>query len=250
MSYVTYQGKQIYYEEEGNGELVFLLHGNTASAHMFDELKVLYQGYHLVMMDFLGHGRSDSLCKFPIDFWFDQGQQILTLLKQFPKEKAILIGSSGGAISAINAALSDPTQIKCVIADSFVGECCSEEMLEPIKLERAQHLASEAESAFYIAMQGEKYREVVTMDTQMLIEHARTIQHYFHHPLSQLQVPTLLLGSKQDEMLLHLDVTYPIIAKKNKNIQYHVFESGGHPAMLSNAEASAELIHAFIKQHR
>lgn len=57
MSYFCYQSKRIYYTEIGNGKPVLLLHGNTASSR---PLLTLYKNkFHVILMDFLGHGKSE-----------------------------------------------------------------------------------------------------------------------------------------------------------------------------------------------
>lgn len=70
MSYFIYQSKKIYYTEIGNGKPVVFLHGNTASSKMFEPLLPLYEDYFkVILVDFLGHGRSDRLQEFPADLW-------------------------------------------------------------------------------------------------------------------------------------------------------------------------------------
>ena len=100
MSYFKYQGKNIHYEETGSGRPLFLLHGNTASSNMFYEIAGRYAGYHkVVLIDFLGHGKSDRLTEFPADLWFDEAMQVIGLIKTKQYGKADIIGSSGGALA-------------------------------------------------------------------------------------------------------------------------------------------------------
>lgn len=75
MSYFIYQSKKIYYTETGNGKPVVFLHGNTASSKMFEPLLPLYEDYFkVILVDFLGHGRSDRLQEFPADLWQEEAR--------------------------------------------------------------------------------------------------------------------------------------------------------------------------------
>ena len=59
MSYFTYQGKELFYQEAGQGEPCLFLHGNTASSRMFTFLLPLYtQHFRVILLDFLGNGKS------------------------------------------------------------------------------------------------------------------------------------------------------------------------------------------------
>lgn len=64
MSYFTYCSKQIYYEENGKGTPLILLHGNTSCGKMFDPIvSKLTDKYRVIAIDFLGGGRSDRIEK-------------------------------------------------------------------------------------------------------------------------------------------------------------------------------------------
>ena len=82
MSYFYYQRKKIYYTEAGKGEPVLFLHGNTASSKMFELLMPLYEDrFHVILIDFLGHGKSDRLEEFPADLWIEEARQTVALLE-------------------------------------------------------------------------------------------------------------------------------------------------------------------------
>lgn len=79
MSYFNYQSKRIYYTESGKGKPVLLLHGDTASSRMFELLLPLYEEqFHVILPDYLGHGKSDRLKKFPVDLWMEEARQAMT----------------------------------------------------------------------------------------------------------------------------------------------------------------------------
>lgn len=62
MTFFNYKNKKVYYEEIGTGKPVLLLHGNTASSNMFlDVIESYTLNYKVILIDFLGHGKSDRL---------------------------------------------------------------------------------------------------------------------------------------------------------------------------------------------
>ena len=123
MSYFNYQGQQIYYQEVGAGEPCVFLHGNTASSKMFEYLLPLYTDkFKVILLDFSGNGRSQRVGAFPNDLWQDQGRQIVELCRTLNYGRVNLLGTSGGAYAAINAALAAPELFAKVVADSFYGE--------------------------------------------------------------------------------------------------------------------------------
>lgn len=71
MSFFNYKNKRVYYEEIGEGKPILLLHGNTASSNMFLDLIESYtQEYKVILIDFLGHGKSDRLHERTIGKFF------------------------------------------------------------------------------------------------------------------------------------------------------------------------------------
>lgn len=117
MTYFMYQSKRIFYKEIGVGKPLIMLHGDTASSVMFEFLLPLYQeNFRVVLIDFLGNGKSDRVEKFPENLWITQAEQVIALIEHLRIQKANLIGTSGGAWVAINTALKRPDLIDRVVA--------------------------------------------------------------------------------------------------------------------------------------
>lgn len=248
MSYFYYQSKRIYYEEKGCGEPVLFLHGNTASARMFELLMPLYEEYfHVILIDFLGHGRSDRLERFPADLWLQEAAQTIALLEHLKLGKVNLVGTSGGAWVAVNAALERPDLVGRVVADSFDGRTLADNFDEQLIKERTGAKKDENGVGFYEWCQGADWERVVDMDTEALVQCAREKLPLFIKPLSQLQVPLLLMGSTEDEMSrADFAAEYQAIAAET-GARIKLFQTGQHPAILSNAEQAAAVICEFFK---
>jgi len=240
MPYFKYANKKIHFQEIGDGSPLVLLHGNTASSKMFDDVIDLYKDdFKLILIDFLGHGKSDSLAEFPADLWHDEAMQIIHLLDLNKYGKVDIIGTSGGALVALNVALERGDLVNKVIADSFEGEKSLDVLAETIFEEREQSKSHKESYLFWEYCHGNNWRNVVDNDTDAVIRHNKSIKNFFHKDLSQLDVPVMLTASLEDEFakILHLDFKqiYGDMLAKIPDGRLHLFQTGGHPAMLSNA---------------
>ncbi|QNM06321.1 alpha/beta fold hydrolase [Qiania dongpingensis] len=247
MSYFGYQGKKIYYKEYGEGKPVVFLHGNTASSRMFEPLCQLYEeGMKIILIDFLGHGRSDRLDEFPVDLWQEEARQTIALLEHLHCGKAGLVGTSGGAWAAVNAALERPDLMDRVAADSFDGRRLAEGFAASLMDERKAAKKDAQALWFYEWCQGTDWERVVDMDTRALVRCAEEESPLFCRPIGELQVPLFLLGSREDNMIRKdFEKEYEEIAKET-GAKIRIFETGGHPAIYSNAEKAAEEIRRFM----
>ena len=248
MSYFYYQSKKIYYTEAGSGKPVLFLHGNTASSKMFELLMPLYEDrFHVILIDFLGHGKSDRLEEFPAELWMEEARQTVALLEHLKLEQVNLVGTSGGAWVALNAALENPKLVGKVVADSFDGRTLADDFSENLIQERASARTDEMAVEFYWWCQGEDWERIVDMDTKALLQCAREKLPLFTRPLYNLQVPLLLMGSEGDEMSrADFKEEYRVIAQET-GAEMHVFSDGGHPAILSNPEQAAKIICKFLE---
>ena len=248
MPYFEYRDKSIFYQEYGQGDPVVFLHGNTASSKMFELLMPLYaERFRCILIDFLGNGRSERVESFSPDMWYDEALQTVTLIERLNCGKVALIGTSGGAWAAVNAALECPELVRAVIADSFDGRSLNDNFAANLLSEREKAKADLQARRFYEWQQGADWERVVDLDTEALLKCAEEKRPLFHKPPTELGVPILLMGGKDDEMCRSdLEQEYREMARLIPNAAVHIFERGGHPAILSNVEEAAEAITEFI----
>ena len=247
MSFFNYQSKNIYYTETGNGKPVVFLHGNTASSKMFEPMLPLYkEHFNVILVDFLGHGRSDRVSEFPADLWQEEARQTAALLEHLDRGKVSLVGSSGGAWAAVNAGLLRPDLVEKVVADSFDGRRLAENFVENLLKERAGAKLDEQAVWFYQWCQGEDWERIVDMDTKALVKCEEEKMPLFISPLSELKCPLLLMGSMGDTMTrTDIQDEYDAIAGET-GADICLFPEGAHPAVFSNVEQAAYVIREFI----
>lgn len=250
MAYFNYNGKKVFYTESGDGKPCIFLHGNTASSKMFEHILPLYTtGMRAILIDFLGNGKSERIFKFPDELWIDQGHQIVELCKTLNCGKVNLIGTSGGAYAAINAALEMPELFDKVVADSFTGNTLPEGFEEAILKEREFAKSDEQSRGFYEWNQGKDWEYVVDLDTEVLVNYERKHTRLFHRPIETIQVPLLITISKEDEMLVKdMDTECKYLCDSNPNIRCKIYDTGAHPLIYSRAEEIAGLIKVFFNK--
>lgn len=252
MSFFKYDDKNIYYEESGSGTPLLFLHGNTASSKMFSDIAKRYtKKYKVVLMDFLGHGNSDRLDEFPSDLWFYEAQQVISFLRYKNYDNVNIIGSSGGALVALNVALEAPELVEKVIADSFEGEKSDRRFTDNLLSDREKAMNDEGARGFYAYMHGDDWENIVNNDTSAVIRHEKEIVYFFHRPLSEIKADVLLTGSKKDSFMYSIkdgfyEDVYGKILKQISRGKMLLFENGEHPAILSNTELFFDLSMDFL----
>ncbi|WP_414733886.1 alpha/beta fold hydrolase [Acetobacterium carbinolicum] len=249
MAYFNYISHNIYFEEIGTGKPLLVLHGNTASSVMFSKIALKYaQDYKVILIDFLGSGKSDRIRTWPEDLWFDEAMQVICFLDEKGYRDVNLIGTSGGGLVAINIALERPDLVNKLIADSFEGGRAKPDFTQALQMGREISKHDAGAKYFYERMHGADWEHVIDADTQAVISHANRIVEFFHKPLSTLKPEILLTGSKEDEFFLigFYENLFNGMLHKIGHGSQHLFEHGGHPAMLSNQDEFLSISNDFF----
>lgn len=248
MTHFNYQSKRIFYKEIGVGKPLIMLHGDTASSVMFEFLLPLYQeNFRVILIDFLGNGKSDRIEKFPENLWITQAEQVIALIEYLKIQKANLIGTSGGAWVAINTALKRPDLIDRVVADSFDGRTLHENFAENLLQEREFAKHDNHAKQFYEWCQGEDWETVVDLNTQALTKCAVNQIPLFCKPLETLSTPILFTGSLEDDMCRkNMVEEYTEMNRLVQNGTIHIFKTGGHPAIMTNAEFFSKVVTEYL----
>lgn len=248
MSYYNFDGNKIFFEVKGKGKPLLMLHGNTASSKMLEEEANFYAKYFkVILVDLIGHGKSQKLNKFPTDYWCYNAQMIAQLCQHLKVEKSNVLGTSGGAVVGLNIAIDFPQMVDKVIADSFAGETITEEEAYRIKMSR-EISKSLGGNVFWESMHGLDWEKVVQADSNMLVDFSVEIGNYFHYRLSMIKSPVLLTGSLQDDLIKNIESKLCNVARRIKNATVVFSSFGTHPLMISNRNFFRELAIKFFNE--
>ena len=233
MPYFIYQKRKIYYREEGKGELLILLPGNTASSAVHnEEINYFAKKFTVICPDYIGYGKSERVKHFPVDFWWTNANMVVELIHNIKADYVILVGTSGGGIIALNIAIIEPLLVKAVVADSFMGEHLDPIWIKTVVKER--EVKTSAQKAFWNAAHGDGWEEVIKADSLMLTKAARLGKSLFKQRLKEIKCPVLLTGSLSDEMIPNIEKCMGNIAKQIFSSKIVFYPAGTHPLMWSD----------------
>jgi len=236
MPYFKYKEKRVYFNTYGKkGPFLLLLHGNTVASSMFKkEIKRFYEKHFRVFtFDYPGHGRSEKTDKFPDDFWFENSKVAAALFERLGVDKSYVIGTSGGAMVALNLALERPELVIKCVCDSFIGDKIDLSMAVKIKEARLAEKNGEMGFAWFM-LHGFKWEKIVDMDTEMIMNAAKNKLKFYHMDPADVKLPVLLTGSKDDQLIPGIEKVYYALTAKNSLFQMKLFEKGGHMSILTN----------------
>jgi len=210
MPYVTVNGARLYYEVEGAGRTVLLLHAVGVDLTCWDaQLAALTPRYRVLRVDLRGHGRSD----IPPPPYTLQGSaaDMHALLHQLQLAPAHVVGLSMGGMVAQVLALEYPDDLSAlVLADTNstlprdVRPAIAERGEAALRSGMAGVVDTTLERWFTPGFMGSDVvarcrRRLLTTNVQGWAATWRAISEVDTHPrLGELRVPTLVMTGEAD----------------------------------------------------
>lgn len=207
-------GYEIYGPRQGTP--VVLVHGILMDAYCNRDIAgtLAAEGYRVILLDLLGHGRSDKPTKAAehrVDFY---AEQVLGLMDHLGLERAILGGVSLGAITTLTAACLAPHRVRALMLEMPVMESAvpaAALMLVPLMI--AVHYAKPVYRVFARLLRKlpEPKRAVLNSVRNALAAEPEVIRAILHGVLvgpvvpslrrrRHIQQPTLVIGHARDPL--------------------------------------------------
>ncbi|MBV5257627.1 alpha/beta hydrolase [Synechococcus moorigangaii CMS01] len=204
---------QIFWRETGQGEAIAFIHREySEGSQWLDFFENLGQNYHCFAPDLLGFGDSDPTVPVQSIQW--QSEVLAEFFNQLNLKKIYLVGDALGAWVAARYALNNPEQIQGLIllspggfeAPNNAGYLLEKCLLWPIPI--LPWCLKVFSPLGKIMGLGQRIQKVLDYREQLLESpasrwllfqrHANEIQaEYLSRELSQVNVPTLIIGGDQ-----------------------------------------------------
>lgn len=245
MPYFVFQDMRLHYAEQGEGPLVVLLPGNTASAaHLAGDSERLAGTCHVVALDLPGTGRSDRMAVWPDDWWGLGAAAVEALLDHLDAPEATVIGSSGGGVIALLMALRCPQRVRAVVADSCVDRG-DPALWHALADGRAARVPDQI--AFWEYGHGPDWAQVVDADTDVIRRFAAAGGDWFGDRLAGITCPVLLTASLTDSLLPAVAERQVAMARQIPGCRVWHVNAGDHPLMWSVPDAFYSAVFAFLR---
>ncbi len=254
------QPQILHFQEFGSGEPLLLLHGIIVNSNMYKRLvKYLSLRYRCIVPDLRGHGKSRHHNKY-LSFKL-QAQDIALLLDDLNIPEAHVTGYSMGGLLAQQFVLDFPERVHSLILActfSHKGLTTVEKVQNRIFLEYIQWAGPKGLRRIvnpFIAggtplshKTVQWYKQLIhRMDKDTLIRLFRNLFAFdSRRRLSEIKVPTLVIGAKDDLMVpLHHS---EFLSKNIPNSEFKVMPDG-HNVVYTHAEEMARIIEEFLTKH-
>lgn len=239
-------GYELFYREEGDGPLLVVLPGNTASSACHrGELEFFSAWYRVVSLDYRGTGKSGRMDRWPDDWWEISADDVAALVRHLDVAgRAAIMGTSGGGVIALKTAIRHPDVVKAVVADSCLGRMPSgwvEQLLEERRAETPEQVA------FWSFAHGEDWRSSVDGDSDLFRRFGEAGSDWFGDTLESIGCPVLLTASLRDRALPEVGPAVAGMVERIARAEAHLFSRGDHPFMWTRPEAFRRVARSFLE---
>lgn len=217
--FITVNGIRLFYEKEGSGPALILLHGNGEDHTTFDALAEALKPYFTIYaIDSRNHGQSQQT---DIYDYTVMSEDVFAFITAFTLAPVSIVGFSDGGIIALLLALHHP---EVVYKMALLGaNLCPNDLL-PAVLQDMQRIYEETKSPLF----------------QLML----TQPHISLSEIKAVQTPTLLIAGEHDIIRLSL---YEEMKSTMPNASVFIVEGHDHSSYIEHNDIlSGTLISFFI----
>lgn len=242
--YVENGGARIWYATHGGGSPVILIHGgNGHGGNWGYQVPALVEnGHRAILIDSRGHGRSTRDAQ-PYTYEL-MGSDVLAVMDALQIEKAVLVGWSDGACTALILARNVPARVAGVF---FFG--CNMDPSGVRQITELSPILSRCMSRHekdYVELSATPDQFKAFTEAVGLMQ--RTQPNYSAADLADIHVPVVIVQSEHDEFIKREHAEY--LAQSIPNAKLILLKGVSHFAPLQRPEQFNATMLAFISKTR
>lgn len=237
--YIEHDGAQIWYTTYGAGSPVVLLHGGLGHSGNwgYQVPALMRNGYRAVLIDSRGHGRSTRDAR-PYTYEL-MASDVLTVMDALHFEKAVLVGWSDGACTALVLASNVPARVAGVF---FFGCNMDPSGAKEFEFTPLIKRCFDRHKKDYSRLSATPYQFGAFVDAVSLMQ--KTEPNYSAHDLAQISVPVSIVQSEHDEFIKREHAEY--LARSIPNAEFIELPGVSHFAPLQRPEQFNAAVLTFL----
>jgi pimeloyl-ACP methyl ester carboxylesterase len=261
MDNITFKKKKIFYNEEGKGKVIVLLHGFMESSKIWKEFStILSKVFRVISIDLPGHGKSENLGE--VNDMGSMAQAIYKVLRQLRITECIMIGHSMGGYVTLAFAEQYPKLLKGFgLIHSHPFEDTEENRVNrdrTIEIVRADKLSFITQ--FFPTLFSSESKEKFKKDIDKLISRAEKMSKEGvigalggmkmridkTETLKNARVPVLFVIGMKDAKI-PVDRSWEMISLP-KHSEIHLFQDVSHMGFIEAPVETLQAIYCFARQ--
>jgi pimeloyl-ACP methyl ester carboxylesterase len=251
-------GKEMFYEVQGKGEPLILIHGLGITHEMWGwQVKDLKKDFQVIVYDLPGHGGTENILPEK-EIYRGLVDDLKGLMDHLGLEQANLCGLSLGGRVALAMAIHEPERVKrLIISSTFdkiqgIGETFTTwlgtRMLKKMTLER---IVKTSAKSFFPTPELQKAAQLYSREAMKVQKEAILRLSYaasevdYSSGLTLINVPTLVFVGEKEKAMIKIARR---IAKAIPHAQLEVIPGVGHIWNLEKPELFSEKVRGFLKK--
>ncbi|MGG1677168.1 alpha/beta fold hydrolase [Neobacillus sp. NRS-1170] len=251
----------MHYLDIGQGDALVFIHGFTSNKESWTCQFDLSQKYRLIIPDLRGHGESEVYDSISLQQF---AKDVLAILDHLKIEKAHFCGLSMGGLVVQEIYKQQPHRVKSLILSNTFSKLSTKlnflftwvfrlRLKKYLKLTHEERLTATAKRLLYNA----ENEEIVNHTKKAITFKAKGFENTFkalskgfnyYDVLSAVQVPVLIIGSKNDRQA-PIRYTKRFYKQANKSqTELFLFEEAGHMPNIEYQDKYNQLLLEFLSR--
>lgn len=246
MRYATVSGLRMYYEIEGTGRPLVLLHGGlcTIESCLGKIRPALARSFQTLAIEQQAHGRTHDLNR-PLTFE-QMAEDSAVLLRQLEIRNADFLGYSDGGNVALRIAMRHPDLVRkvVVIGTNYSNDGLIPGLLEAFKIMRAEDVSKELQEAYsQVAPDPKQWPTLVSKVMRQSLE----FKGWRPEEMRSIKAPSLVMIGDADIIRPEHAIE---MARLLPRAQLAVLPGTDHSAPMTRADWIVPMVNAFFDSPR